>query len=69
MRRYGTWVGNRKGNAEDKTRCIVSVIPNSGWPISHQCNNKRKHGEYCTLHYKQLQAGRHPNIPKDETEE
>lgn len=55
-RRYGTWVGNPKGQPEDVLRCVESVHP--AWtrsPISAQCARKRGHGpdsEYCKQHAK-----------------
>lgn len=54
-RRYGEWAGCPKGRAEDKTRCVVEVYPQSGSWVPYQCLRKKGYGpngEYCKQHAK-----------------
>jgi hypothetical protein len=53
--RYGTWAGNERGKAEDKTKCVEIVFGDS-W-IPYQCTRKRGYGpdgEYCKQHAKKI---------------
>lgn len=52
-RRYGQWAGNPRGQAEDTSRCIESVYPNTRGGHEHQCQRKRGYGPdglYCKIH-------------------
>ena len=59
-RRYGQWAGNKKGNPEDKTKCIVEVcVEQNRWPTFHQCRRKRGHGPegvLCKQHARILEG-------------
>lgn len=50
---YGAWAGNPKGNPEDPSFCIESVIGNERGAIHRQCGRKRGFGPdglYCKQH-------------------
>lgn len=59
-RRYGTWAGNPKGQAEDLNCCIEAVY-STGRYISGQCSRRRGWGlncDFCLQHSK-----KHPVLP------
>jgi len=59
-RKYGQWVGNPKGRAEDKTRCIEEVFSGLS-PGGYQCQRKRGYGprkQYCKQHANMIEKAR-----------
>lgn len=54
-RRYGQWAGDKKGHAEDVTRCVEACYSSShhaGY-VTYQCRRKRGYGpngEFCSQH-------------------
>ena len=56
-RRYDQWTGRPEGIPEDPTRCVASVMDETGWH-SYQCKRKRGYGpngEYCKQHAKRIE--------------
>ena len=57
-RRYGRWVGNRKGVSEDKELCVESVYNDyDRFSRSSQCSRKRGYGPnnlYCKQHARMI---------------
>ncbi len=60
-RRYRTWGGNPRGDAENITRCIESVADGGRSCLSHQCYRKRGHGPqglFCRQHGIKAELGK-----------
>lgn len=55
-RRYGAWVGNPKGRAENENQCAAEIPMPHSWTYT-QCSRKRGHGpggEFCKQHASKL---------------
>jgi len=60
-RRYGCWIGNPDGVAENPAHCIEIVWGSDRWEHGHQCSRKRGHGPdglWCKTHSPEATAQR-----------